>query len=75
MHKDFAVVDCDGHVYEPASLWTDYVEPEYREDVRGGLWMEDVPGGYDGALNGRHHIQRRNNAAFFGAIARPVITR
>ena len=26
-----AVVDADGHVTEPMSLWTDYVEPGYRE--------------------------------------------
>ena len=26
-----AVVDADGHVTEPMSLWTDYVEPAYRE--------------------------------------------
>jgi len=26
-----AVVDADGHVTEPMSLWTDYLEPAYRE--------------------------------------------
>src|SRR2546428_12302558 len=26
-----AVVDADGHVTEPMSLWTDYAEPAYRE--------------------------------------------
>src|SRR5436309_623980 len=29
-----AVVDADGHVTEPMSLWTDYVEPAYRERAR-----------------------------------------
>src|SRR5439155_860596 len=30
-----AVVDADGHVTEPMSLWTDYVEPAYHE------WLAD----------------------------------
>src|SRR5438552_16733769 len=29
--SQIAVVDADGHVTEPMSLWTDYVEPAYRE--------------------------------------------
>ena len=24
-------VDIDGHIMEPANLWLDYIEPEYRE--------------------------------------------
>src|SRR5205823_3891578 len=29
--SQISVVDADGHVTEPMSLWTDYVEPAYRE--------------------------------------------
>ena len=29
--KTFLVLDCDGHIVEPGSLWTDFVEPEYRD--------------------------------------------
>jgi len=29
--SQIAVVDADWHVTEPMSLWTDYVEPAYRE--------------------------------------------
>jgi len=25
------VVDADGHIMEPANLWQDYIEPEFRE--------------------------------------------
>ena len=71
--KDFPVFDCDGHVFEPGELWSDYVEPEYREAVRGSLWREDHPGGYDGWLNGIPHLKRRDNGAFFGAIKGPGV--
>ena len=25
------VIDCDSHVMEPADLWLNYLEPEYRD--------------------------------------------
>ena len=28
---EYRIVDCDGHVAEPASLYQDYCEPEFRE--------------------------------------------
>ena len=36
------VIDSDGHVVEPDSVWHDYVEPEFREqlDVPGGGWVQ-----------------------------------
>jgi predicted TIM-barrel fold metal-dependent hydrolase len=69
--KSFPVFDCDGHVFEPQELWTEYVEPEFRDAVRGGLWRQDVEGGWDGYLNGNLHLQRRGNGSFFGAIRTP----
>ena len=32
------VIDSDGHVVEPDTLWREYSEPEFREQL-------DVPGG------------------------------
>ena len=29
--RDSPVVDCDSHVMEPADLWTNYLEPRYRD--------------------------------------------
>ena len=26
-------IDADGHVTEPRSVWTDYVEPNYRDEI------------------------------------------
>lgn len=72
MHKTFPVMDCDGHILEPQAIWTEYVEPEFRDAVRNGMWKEDYPeGGWRIDLNGSTHSDRRGPIAFFGAIARP----
>ena len=36
------VIDSDGHVVEPDTLWKEYSEPEFREqlDVPGGGWVQ-----------------------------------
>jgi uncharacterized protein len=41
LRKDFAVFDCDAHVNDPRAIWTDYVEPEYRDAVRRAYWQEE----------------------------------
>ena len=41
MRKNFAVFDCDAHINDPRSIWTEYLEPEFREAVRNGYWQED----------------------------------
>ena len=33
----FSVIDVDSHVYEPAAIWDEYVEPAYRPLARVGL--------------------------------------
>ena len=40
LKKDFAVFDCDAHINDPAPIWQDYVEPEYREAVRRSYWQD-----------------------------------
>ena len=69
--KSFPVVDCDGHIFEPAEVWSEYVDPRHREVVRNSLWREDHPGGWEGWLNGVHHLHREGNGSFFGAIMTP----
>ena len=27
----YPVLDCDGHITEPLAIWTEYLEPKYRE--------------------------------------------
>ena len=31
MSRVYRVIDADGHVLEPFSLWTEYMEPAYRD--------------------------------------------
>ena len=31
MSKTFPVFDCDAHINDPDTIWTQYVEPAYRE--------------------------------------------
>jgi predicted TIM-barrel fold metal-dependent hydrolase len=70
--KDFVVMDCDGHIVEPGSLWSDYVEPEFADAVRHGLWKADEDdGGFEITLNGASQYTRRGQTAFFGAVLVP----
>jgi len=41
MRKDFAVFDCDAHINDPRQIWSEYLEPEYREAVKHAYWQED----------------------------------
>jgi predicted TIM-barrel fold metal-dependent hydrolase len=41
VRKDFAVFDCDAHVNDPRAIWSEYLEPEYRDAVRHAYWQED----------------------------------
>src|SRR5580658_7148741 len=31
MARTYNVVDADGHILEPLNLWTDYIDPAYRD--------------------------------------------
>lgn len=70
--KSFPILDCDGHIVEPGLIWTEYVEPKFRDAVRGGLWKEDHPdGGFEVILNGKTQFTRKGQTAFFGAVLVP----
>src|SRR2546429_8615019 len=47
--KTFPVFDCDAHINDPDEIWTEYVEPEYRELVRRSYWKDE----HQTYLNGR----------------------
>src|SRR5438552_9654817 len=48
------VVDVDSHVYEPPTIWEDYVAREERPAVRAAFWHEVDAGGLETTiLNGR----------------------
>jgi predicted TIM-barrel fold metal-dependent hydrolase len=50
--KSFPVFDCDAHINDPDAIWTDYVEPEYRDVVRQSYWKD----GHQTILNGRSSV-------------------
>ena len=43
----FPVFDVDSHVYEPTTIWTDYLEPAYRVLARSSFWHEIDPMGIE----------------------------
>jgi predicted TIM-barrel fold metal-dependent hydrolase len=47
--KAFPVFDCDAHINDPNEIWTQYVEPKYRELVRQSYWKDE----HQTYLNGR----------------------
>ena len=52
--KRIAVLDADSHVFEPAEIWTQYMEPEYRVAARSAFYFsQDADGLCTVILNGR----------------------
>ncbi len=52
--KRMAVLDADSHVFEPAEIWTEYLEPEYRVAARSAFYFrQDGDGLCTVILNGR----------------------
>ncbi len=47
--KSFPVFDCDAHINDPNEIWSQYVEPKYRELVRQTYWKDE----HQAILNGR----------------------
>ena len=49
----FPVIDADSHVFEPTTVWTDYLDREYRTLARSVFWYEEVDGIITAILNGK----------------------
>jgi hypothetical protein len=47
--KTFPVFDCDAHINDPDTIWTEYLDPAQRELVRQSYWKDDR----QAVLNGR----------------------
>ena len=47
--KTFPVFDCDAHINDPDTIWTEYLDPAHREIVRQAYWKDDR----QAVLNGR----------------------
>lgn len=51
---DTRVFDTDSHVFEPAAIWDEYLEPQYRVAARSAFWYRlDEAGTVSVILNGR----------------------
>jgi predicted TIM-barrel fold metal-dependent hydrolase len=50
--KTFPVFDCDAHVNDPDEIWSEYVEPAYRDLVRQSYWKDS----HQAILNGRTQV-------------------
>ncbi|HXY94318.1 MAG TPA: amidohydrolase family protein [Acidimicrobiia bacterium] len=74
-HSRDWVVDVDSHVYEPAVIWDDYVEPSLRERARDGFWhYVDEAGNPVTIVNGARAPELNRSRIVRQAIWRPGMT-
>lgn len=74
--KDFPVFDCDSHIHEPGTIWTDYLEPQYRDICRRSFWKQDeADGSFTVTINGQPAAHRRGQGAVFSSIRSPAVDR
>ena len=62
MRKTFPVFDCDAHINDPIEIWTQYVEPEYRDLVKQSYWRDNR----QTIINGRARSSAGGSGSDFG---------
>jgi len=73
--KPCTVIDADGHVYEPAAIWSEYLDPAYRVPARSAFWHEvDRDGNALTILNGRVAPEMNRSKLNRQAVWRPGMT-
>jgi uncharacterized protein len=73
--KRIAVFDADSHVFEPAEIWTEHLEPEYRVAARTAFYFtQDADGLCTVILNGRPAPAVSSSRLNRRAIWRPAMT-
>ncbi len=60
LRKSFPVFDCDAHINDPIEIWSEYVEPEYRDLVMDTYWKDNK----QSLLNGRTRVPGAANYEF-----------
>ena len=51
----FPIIDCDGHVQEPMELWTQYLDPKYRDEATRAMgFYRSERTGHVLMMNGHH---------------------
>ncbi len=70
---DRLVIDCNSHVYEPQTIWDEYVPPEYRVAVRTAFWhcVDAESGLITAVVNGRSAKPMTQSRIIRQAIWRP----
>jgi uncharacterized protein len=69
------VVDVDTHVYEPAAVWDDYLDRDYRVLARSAFWHDTAADGVETTvLNGRRTRSLKRNGLNRQACWRPGMT-
>jgi predicted TIM-barrel fold metal-dependent hydrolase len=72
VHASDSVIDVDSHVYEPAELWDDYVEPSLRDRARAGFSHRiDAEGNAVTIVNGAPAPELNGSRIVRQAIWRP----
>ena len=74
LNKSFSVFDADSHVLEPAAVWEDFLDPEYRVVARSWFWHEVDEVGPHTILNGRPAPALTTSSIPRYAIWRPGMT-
>ena len=70
-----AVVDVDSHVWEPAAIWEEYLDRDYRVIARTAFWHDvDVGGLETTVLNGRRARALKRSGINRQACWRPGMT-
>jgi predicted TIM-barrel fold metal-dependent hydrolase len=72
--KSFVIFDSDSHVVEPAALWENYLEPEFRTLGKQALWREEGKLGSYLKVNGKIFRDTGNSNIPRHAIWRPGMT-
>ena len=71
----FPVVDADTHVVEPASIWTDYLDKDYRVLARSAFWREEGEVDTFTIVNGKQIREATQSRIPREAIWKPGVTR
>jgi hypothetical protein len=66
MSRNYQVIDADGHVLEPVTLWQDYIDPAYRE--RAPRVLTDAQGKQRLVIDDRPVGSQAGGIGAFGAI-------
>ena len=72
--RGFPIIDADSHVFEPTTIWEEYLDRPYRVLARSAFWYEYVDGVVTVILNGQPAKPLNASKINRQAIWRPGMT-